>query len=221
MQEYLQAFSLGNAAILGNVCLLPLYPGLLVVLANGGRGSRGAHAFKWLGLATFAGVVTAVVALGLLLYLLSVAFAEVLGWLLPAVYGVVLLLGVAMLLRRNPFTRLAGARVPFLASPTASAYVYGLLLGPMTLPCTGPIILSAFVIGGVSGGGALVDSLLYFLFLALGFGWPLVVLPFLALAVQHSLTGLLTRYHGTVTVLSGCLLVGIATAGLWRYGVSA
>ena len=27
MSEYVEAFTLGNAAILGNVCLLPLYPG--------------------------------------------------------------------------------------------------------------------------------------------------------------------------------------------------
>ena len=55
-----------------------------------------------------------------------------------------------------------------------------MFLAPMTLPCTGPLVVSAFVIGGVSGSDALVDSLVYFLFYALGFGWPLVVLPILA-----------------------------------------
>jgi len=34
MDEFLEAFSLGNAAILGNVCMLPLYPGLFVLLAD-------------------------------------------------------------------------------------------------------------------------------------------------------------------------------------------
>ena len=33
MPEYLQAFILGNAAILTNVCILPLYPGLLAYMA--------------------------------------------------------------------------------------------------------------------------------------------------------------------------------------------
>ena len=32
MSEYLAAFALGNAAILGNVCMLPLYPGLFTRL---------------------------------------------------------------------------------------------------------------------------------------------------------------------------------------------
>ena len=34
MSEYVEAFLLGNAAILGNVCMLPLYPGLFVLLAD-------------------------------------------------------------------------------------------------------------------------------------------------------------------------------------------
>ena len=33
MGQYVEAFTLGNAAILGNVCLLPLYPGLFALLA--------------------------------------------------------------------------------------------------------------------------------------------------------------------------------------------
>ena len=34
MSEYLGAFLLGNAAILSNACMLPLYPGLIAFLAG-------------------------------------------------------------------------------------------------------------------------------------------------------------------------------------------
>ena len=73
-------------------------------------------------------------------------------------------------------------------SPTGSAFLYGMLLAPMTLPCTGPLVVSAFVIGGVAGTGQLADSLVDFVAFALGFGWPLVVLPFLAVPVQRRAT---------------------------------
>ena len=33
VSDYVEAFTLGNAAILSNVCLLPLYPGLVVMLS--------------------------------------------------------------------------------------------------------------------------------------------------------------------------------------------
>ncbi|MCD9624906.1 cytochrome c biogenesis CcdA family protein [Rhabdothermincola salaria] len=215
MDQFLEAFSLGNAAILGNVCMLPLYPGLFVLLANQRRDPRAARTVKWMGLLVLAGIVTVMVALGFLFHQIQRSVADVLGWLLPVMYGLVLVLGIAMLVGRNPFARLSGTQVPILRSPAATAYVYGMLLAPLTLPCTGPLIVSAFVVGSVSGSGALVDSLLYFLWFALGFGWPLVLLPLLAAPAQHQITRFLTRRHRAITVASGLLLVGIAAFGFW------
>jgi cytochrome c-type biogenesis protein len=209
VSQYLQAFALGNAAILTNVCLLPLYPGLFVMMAN----TTASRATRWLGLVVLAGVITFMVVLGFVLHRLGSAVADILDWLLPLTYGVVLMLGIAVLLGRNPFERLATAEVPILRRPAASAYVYGMMLAPMTLPCTGPLIVSAFVIGSVGGDRAMAEALLYFLVFALGFGWPLVVLPFFAVPFQRRATRALARYHRQIGVASGVLLVGIAVFG--------
>lgn len=120
-----------------------------------------------------------------------------------------------MILDRNPLVRLRGAQVPFMTSPAATAFVYGLAMGPLTLPCTGPLIISAFVLGGVRGNGALVDGLVYFLFFGLGFGWPLAVLPLLAAPAQQSMTRFLTRNHRAITIVSGVLLLAVAFIGWW------
>jgi len=114
-----------------------------------------------------------------------------------------------MLAGWNPFARLATTEAPVMRSPAASAYIYGMMLGPMTLPCTGPLIVSAFVLGGVSGTAALADSLVYFLCFAIGFGWPLAALPLLATPVQRQITGFLGVHHRAVAVLSGILLIVI------------
>lgn len=216
MDEYLQAFALGNAAILGNVCMLPLYPGLLVMLAGRAEAGAPARSTRWAGAVVLAGILTVMVAVGFLLQQLNRSAADVLPWVLPALYGLVAVLGVAMLLDRNPFARLATTEAPVLRSPMASAYLYGVALGPMTLPCTGPLIVSAFVIGGVGGTGALADSLAYFLFFGLGFGWPLVALPLLAAPAQQRITRFLARHHRVVTVASGVLLLVVATIGVWN-----
>jgi cytochrome c-type biogenesis protein len=215
VDDYFEAFSLGNAAILGNVCLLPLYPGLFVLFANR-REAGQAGAQRWMGVIVLAGVVASMSAIGLLLYQLQRSVADILDWLLPAMYGLVLTLGVAMLLGRNPFARLRTTEVRILRSSTATAFLYGVLLAPLTLPCTGPIIVSAFVIGGVSGTGALADSLVYFLCFAIGFGWPLAVLPLLAAPAQRSMTRFLTEHHRAVSALSGVMLITIAVLGYWN-----
>jgi cytochrome c-type biogenesis protein len=79
----------------------------------------------------------------------------------------------------------------------------------------GPLIISAFVLGGIRGTGVLGDSLIYFVFFGLGFGWPLVLLPFLAAPAQVQLTRFLTSHHRAITILSGVLLLGVAFIGWW------
>ena len=215
MGQYLEAFALGNAAILGNVCMLPLYPGLFVLLADRVESGASRRSIRWMGVLVLAGVLTAMVGLGALLHLLSRSFSDVLGVMLPVLYGLVAVFGVLMLLDRNPLTRMRTAQVPILSGPASSAFVYGQAMGPLTLPCTGPLIISAFVVGGVAGSGELVDGLVYFLFFGLGFGWPLVLLPLLAAPAQQRMTRFLSSHHRAITILSGILLLGVAAAGWW------
>lgn len=214
MNELWQAFLLGNSAILTNVCILPLYPGLITFLAGNANNERAQRATRWLGLFVLAGVLTLMVAVGALLYALQQSFGAILPALLPIIYAVVILLGVLMLSGRNPFSRLSTAQAPILRNPYVSAYVYGLLLGPMTLPCAGPLVVSAFLLGAGSVG-KLADSLAYFFAFGVGFGWPLVALPFIALPLQRRFTGWMTQNYKLLTRVSGALLVAIGLFGIW------
>jgi cytochrome c-type biogenesis protein len=216
---------LGNASILTNVCMLPLYPSMVAFLAadsgrsqsrgGGGDGSVGPGLARvWLGVLVLAGVLTMMTAVGLALFLLRQSFGAILPWLLPLVYGSVIVLGVLLLLGRNPFVRLASINAPVFRNPWLTAFAYGLLLGPMTLPCAGPLIVSAFVLGAGSIA-SLADGLLYALAFGLGFGWPLVVLPLLAAPLQRQLTRRLAGQYGLLTRAAGLLLVGIGLFGTW------
>lgn len=213
MSELWGGFLLGNASILTNVCLLPLYPGLIAFLAGNAENDRVKIATGWLGLMVLAGVLSMMVLVGFLLSLLQSSFGAVLPWLLPIIYVLVILLGLLMLFGFNPFNRLSSLQAPVFKNPFASAYAYGLLLGPMTLPCTGPIILSAFLLGA-GNTGELLNGLAYFLAFGLGFGWPLVVLPLFALPLQRRATGWLTQNYKYLTQASGLLLVGIGVFGV-------
>ena len=213
MNELFGAFLLGNAAILTNVCLLPLYPGLIAFLAGNAANEQAKRVTPWLGLMVLLGVLSLMTLVGFALYTLQATFGGLLGWLLPVIYGAVILLGGLMLFGVNPFARLGGVSTPLLRNPLASAYLYGVLLGPMTLPCTGPVVVSAFLLGAGSAS-ALASSLLYFFVFGLGFGWPLVLLPFAAMSLQRRGVGWLTSHHTLLTRVSGVLLLGIGIFGI-------
>lgn len=214
MEQYLQAFVLGNGAILTNVCLLPLYPGLIAFLAGSAQRHRATGATKWLGLLVLAGVLSLMLVLGALLYGLQQSFSTILPVLLPTIYGVVIVLGGVMLFGYNPFNRLATAQTPVLQNPYLGAFTYGLLLGPMTLPCAGPLVISAFLLGAGSIAN-LTNSLLYFLAFGLGFGWPLVLLPLLTAPFQRHFTRWMTANYKLLTRFSGALLLAIGIFGIY------
>ena len=214
MSTYLGAFLLGNAAILGNVCVLPLYPGLIAFLAGTMQQGRVRQGGVLLGASVLAGVLATMIALGFVLFALGQSFSRILPWLLPVIYGIVIVLGLAMLLGQNPFARLATAHAPMVSNPYAASFLYGGLLAPMTLPCTGPVIVGAFVLG-VGNSAALGQSLLYFLAFGLGFGWPLLVLPLLAVPVQRGLTRWLAGKSQALGRVSGALLLAITALGIW------
>ncbi|MBK8022419.1 MAG: hypothetical protein IPK19_13585 [Chloroflexi bacterium] len=213
MSQLLEAFGLGTAAILTNACMLPLYPGLLAFLAGNAGDGRARRAMPLFGALVLAGILTMMLAIGLILYVLQQSFGVVLQVVLPIIYAVVIGMGILLLLDRNPFARLSMGGTPLLRNPYASAYVYGLLFGPMTLPCTGPIITSAFVLGA-GDATALADGLLYFLAFGLGFGWPLALLPLAAIPLQRRLIGWLTAHHTLLNRTSGLLLIAVGVFGI-------
>jgi cytochrome c-type biogenesis protein len=218
MNEYLQAFVLGNAAILTNVCMLPLYPSMIAFLAgNAERDHQLGNARYALGALVLAGLLTMMIAIALVMWLLNQAIGTIFPIVLPIAYVAVIVMGVALLLGRNPFVG-AGVQAPLVRNPFGSAYVYGMLLAPMTLPCTGPIIVSAFTLASVSGeAGALFGQIAYFLAFGLGFGWPLVLLPFINGQAQKAFTRTMIRYNEWLKRGSGVLLILVGLYGLWDH----
>lgn len=213
LTEWAQAFALGSAAILSNACLLPLYPGLIAFMAGSADRALSRWSAARLGLLVLAGVLSAMLLIGLALWVVQQSFGQALALVLPIVYGAVILFGVLLLFNRNPFARAAMARSPVFRSRSLTAFLYGMLLGPMTLPCTGPILTSAFLLGA-NDSASLLGGLTYFLFFGLGFGWPLVLLPVLAVPLQRRTVGWLARHHTLLNRVSGVLLIAIGVFGI-------
>ncbi len=205
------AFTLGLASA-ASPCLLPLYPSFLAYLSANTAALSGRRGTGLLGLIILLGVLTTMLAVALILVFVAVPIGAVLGYIIPIVDGLLILLGVLLLSGRNPFERLPGMRVPFVANPFGRAYVYGLLLGPLALPCAGAFALSliAFSVG-------LADTLqkiVVFIAYGLGFGLPLVLLSLLAGARQRQIVQYVTRHHRIIEIIGGVVLIAVGVADL-------
>lgn len=187
-------------------CVLPLYPGFLAYLS--GQSGSGTRLRYFLGLFVLIGVLTMMLALGGIIALFAVPISSTLAVITPLADLLILLLGVLLLLDRNPFKTLPQIRVPVLRYPLVNAFLYGLLYGPIALPCSGPFIVGIFALSLTVGEA--FSKMWVFLFFGLGFGVPLLILSLLSGALQRQLTTFFARHARMVNVLGGLLLIGIA-----------
>ncbi len=211
--QFLEGFQFGSASILTTACLLPLYPGLIAFLAGNAETQRSKWVTGTLGVLVLAGVLTMMLFIGFLLSLLSASFDDALPIMLPIVYAIVIVMGIMMFIGRNPFAKMQTVQAPILKNPYVTAYVYGLMFGPMALPCIGAFLVSAFALGAVDST-LFVNQMIYFFGFGLGFGWPLVVLPLLSLPFQRQIIGVLTKHHVLMERIAGILLIAVGIFGV-------
>ena len=186
-------------------CILPLYPGFLAYLGSQSETGRQKY---FLGLFVLAGVLTMMLALGGLIALLAIPVGRVLVYVLPLADMLIFVLGILLLLNYNPFKTLPQIQLPVLGHPYMNAYMYGLLYGPIALPCSGPMVVSIFALSFTAGEA--FRQLWTFLWFGLGLGIPLLILSVLSASLQRQLTSFLARHSRRVNLVAGILLVGVA-----------
>jgi cytochrome c-type biogenesis protein len=194
-------------------CVLPLFPGYLAYLSGGPAGQGPRVRPYFLGFFVLAGVLTMMLALGLLIALPAVSVGSALALILPLADLLIVALGVLLLTGRNPFNTLPQVRAPQLRRPFVNAYVYGLLYGPIALPCSGPLVVSIFALSLTDG--ETVGRLATFLWFGVGFGLPLLALSLLSGATQRWITRQFALHARLINLIGGVLLVLIGAYDLW------
>ena len=189
-------------------CVLPLYPGFLAYLSGSQTESASRGSRHLLGFFVLAGVLTMMLALGFGIALLSISIGRALSVFIPLADLLILVLGILLLANLNPFKALPQIQVPLLSHPYLNAYLYGLLYGPIALPCSGPLVVGIFAYSLTAG--EMFSKLWVFLWFGIGFGLPLLLLSLLSGAAQRSITRLFARHSRVVNLVGGLLLIGAA-----------
>jgi cytochrome c-type biogenesis protein len=216
MEALIATWGLGLASA-ASPCLLPLYPAFLAYLtgASGADSDTGKarRVSGLMGLAVLAGLISSMLAIGLIVVAISAPISSLLGFAIPIVDGLLIVLGVMLLAGINPFLKVPSIRVPGASGPLSQAYLYGVFLGPIALPCAGPFLIATLAIS--VGAAETVGTMATFAVFALGFGLPLVLLSVLARARQDGVVRFLARHHRKIEIVSGVLLIGAGTWDLW------
>jgi cytochrome c-type biogenesis protein len=158
-------------------------------------------------------VLTTMLVIGALMAALAVSTSSALRIVTPLADLVVIALGIALLLGRDPF-----ARLPMLGPATLgggmirSAFAYGALYAPIALPCAAPLLVAMF---GLSlSFDSFVAAFVFFIAFGLGFGLPLLAISLLAYSDQISLVRLFARHRAVVSRVAGVVLIAVGAIDL-------
>ena len=193
-------------------CVLPLYPGFLAYISGGQDGLQGKSSRYFLGFFVLAGVLAMMLALGGIIALLSISVGQALAYITPVADLIIILFGVMLLFNLNPFKKLPQVQVPLLSHPFINAFMYGLLYGPIALPCSGPLVVSIFALSLTVTEA--FSKLNIFFWFGMGFGIPLLILSFLSGAAQRWITRQFAMRARLINFISGLLLLGVGVYDL-------
>jgi cytochrome c-type biogenesis protein len=210
--ELATGFAIGLFATV-SPCALPLYPGFLAYLAARREDGVPSRAAPWLGLVVLAGVLTTMVVLGALMAALALSTSSVLRIVTPLADIVVIALGIVLLFGHDPFARLPVLGPAKVGGGTIrSAYAYGVLYGPIALPCAAPLLVALF---GLSlSFDSFIGAFAFFMAFGLGFGLPLLAISLLAYSKQRSLVLFFARHREVVSRVAGVVLVVVGAIDL-------
>jgi cytochrome c-type biogenesis protein len=206
LASFLTSFSIGILAS-ASPCVLPLYPGFLAYLSSGQAEYQGKKSRYFSGFFVLLGVLSMMLILGALIAWLSISIGSALAWFIPFATLGIILFGLMLIINLNPFKKLPQITSPLFKNPLLNAYLYGMLYGPLTLPCSGPLVVGIFAYSFTAP--EVVDKLVVFLGFGLGFGLPLLVISLLTGAAQHELTRFFAQHSRVINLVGGLLLVSV------------
>ncbi len=205
------AFVLGLLTPLGAVCVLPLYPGFLVYLANRVTGTEaaGRKTLLLLGLIITSGVVLFLVLLGLVFTtVLQVSLSNVIGIVSPIAFGILIAISLLLIFNVDVGGILPKAHTPVAGNPWFSAFVFGFFFGAIVVPCN-PLFIAALFARTASTTGFL-ENVLRFLFFGVGIGFPLLAFAAISTAAADTVIGFLTRYRRIINLVVGLAMLGVS-----------
>ena len=197
-------------------CVFPLYPGYLAYISasNDADGTTDDHRNSkyFLGVFVLLGVLFMMLVLGAIISALSLSIGKALSILIPIADVVLITLGILLIFDHNPFKKIPQIKLPALSHPYLNAFIYGLLYGPIALPCSGPLVVSIFALSIRTE--TFIAQTSTFLWFGLGLGLPLLVLSFISGALQGPITRFFARHSRQVNLASGLLIAGLGLLDL-------
>jgi cytochrome c-type biogenesis protein len=203
------SFLAGMYAPVGSPCVIALYPAYISFLAGGKDGDRSGVSPFSLGNAVALGVILSMLAGGILFALLIAALGTLVRAVItPAAFLLLLVLSLLLILDIDPLRPAGMQRFSRAATPHRAAFLLGLCMGIIILPCNAPVVMVLLALAATAPGAA--EALYVFLAFGAGMTFPLLIIAGISRLRSRQVTGFITRHRLLIRRFSGLLMLVIS-----------
>lgn len=207
--ELSTSFLLGLATPLTALCVIPLYPSFISYLSKQLDGDTDQKTYLFFGLLVVAGVISFMLALGLIFStLLQASLTSVIEIVSPIAFAILGLMGIAMMLDLDFQNYLPSKSTPEFKNPLLNAYGFGFFFGAIIIPCNPAFIATFFARAFLFETP--VTSVLNFMSFGVGIGFPLLAFSVISQSKSQEVIKLLQKHSSIIHRGSGLVMVVIS-----------
>lgn len=208
--EFINSFLLGLATPLTAACVIPLYPGFLSYLSNQLDTDTSKRTFAMFGLLVVAGVMSFMMALGLVFTtLIETSLTNIIEIISPVAFSILGAMGLLMIFEVD-FQRFIPSKkgAPRFGDPLLNAFSFGFFFGAIIIPCNPAFIATFFARSFLFETP--FTSIMNFMMFGLGIGFPLLVFSITSSSKTRRVMELLQDNSSIIHRGSGLIMISVA-----------
>jgi len=213
LTDFITAFTLGMLTPLTAVCVLPLYPGFLVYLANQFKAKKETNkqTYAFLGMMIALGVIAFMLIIGIIFTtIFQVSLTNIIGIVSPIAFALLGIISLFLIFDID-FSRFMphfGTHKAQGKNPYGNAFIYGFFFGGIVIPCNPAFIAALFARAALIQNP--LTNIFNFLFFGLGIGFPLLAFSILSSKWSTNIIGFLALHKRKINLGAGIIMLGIS-----------
>ncbi len=198
----------GLSAPLVAVCVLPLYPGFLSLLAFRINKKESKKTFLLIGLIVTLGILISMFVFGLIFTLiLHESLTNAISIISPIAFMILAFVSILLIINFD-FSFFPKINVPIKNNPLLTAFIFGIFFGAIILPCNPASLVLLFAISTSTLN--FIYNLINFISFGLGMSTPLLLFTILSAQKSSSVINWLSKNKKTINFITGIVMLLIS-----------
>jgi|TARA_Y100000310_G_scaffold337312_1_gene424090 cytochrome c-type biogenesis protein len=203
------SFLAGLSAPIFAVCVLPLYPGFLSIMASRVSEQAPRKTIIFIGLLVTFGVILSMFLFGLIFtFFLQESLTNAIGIISPIAFGILAIISILMIFNFDLGKLFPKFNAPITKNPYWSSFIFGFFFGLIVLPCNPASLTVLFALS--TSTISFINNLINFILFGIGMSTPLLLFSIFSAQKSTQVINWLTQRKRPINLIAGLIMLAIS-----------